>query len=224
MRGLLNSAAIDAARAPAPLLTISELRVTAQEALDGTAVSPLDTDAMHALGAVLARLQAVEPAPSLPPFTPARHLDIAGATAIHVGQLLPDLQEPVDALLERLRAAAPANGPLVVAHGDLHLDQALLMGGDIALLDFDAATVAAHLITGAPGDLDAAAVVVDALCDGMGGHPPGLVWHLAVAILRRATYPFRLVRRDWPERMRETVRVADQLASQGALLRDTATA
>jgi aminoglycoside phosphotransferase (APT) family kinase protein len=162
------------------------------------------------------------------------HLDIAGATAIHVGQLLPDLQVPVDTLLKLLRETAPAAGPLVVAHGDLHLDQALLVDGDIALLDFDhlcladpahdAATVAAHLITGAPGDLDAAAVVLDAICDGLGGHPPGLAWHLAVAILRRATYPFRLVRRDWPERMRETVRVADQLASQGTLFRDTATA
>ena len=125
--------------------------------------------------------------------------------------LVPDLAEPVSALMADLRRSAPAPGQPVLSHGDLHLDQALGIGAEVRLVDFDhlcmaepahdPATLAAHLVNGGDDELEPATLVLDELLSGYGPRPPALGWHLAVAILRRATYPFRLLEQDWPARL-----------------------
>src|SRR5207244_655220 len=122
--------------------------------------------------------------------------------------------------LDDAAAAMPANGPSVVSHGDLHLDQALVEQDRTVLIDFDhiclasraydPATLAAHLVTGRPGDLGTALAVLDKLVAGYGSRPSALGWYLGVAILRRSSSPFRFLDPDWPARVIEMVRAAGE--------------
>ena len=208
--GLRASGPLAGMGAPALLAQVDDLRLTFQAEVDGReGASPRE------LGDVLARLHGCRPSCRLDEQLAADHLAGAASTAEQVGWLVPALREPVSALVADLRRTAPDPGPLVLSHGDLHLDQALGDGDTVRLVDFDhlcmadsghdPATLAAHLVNGAEGELERAIGVLDEVLAGYGQRPPALAWHLAVEILRRATYPFRLLEVDWPARLARMV-------------------
>ena len=104
------------------------------------------------------------------------------------------------------------------AHGDFHVDQ-LLVGDDIAVVDFDQmslaapaldiASYAADVVRGRDGDLAAVDDVLERLLDGYGGRPPALGWYLAAAILARVAHPFQRQFPDWPDRIDGMLRTAE---------------
>jgi aminoglycoside phosphotransferase (APT) family kinase protein len=125
----------------------------------------------------------------------------------------------VGALVSRLRAGRPGGLPLVPAHGDYHVDQLLVHGGEIAVLDFDQmclaapaldlATYAADVVRGRETDLDRVERVLGPLLEGYGGRPEALDWHLAAAILGRAAHPFQRQVPGWPDRTEAMVAAAE---------------
>ncbi len=93
-------------------------------------------------------------------------------------------------------------GALRPAHGDFHVDQLLLGGDGLAVLDLDGlclappahdlATYAADVVRGRESDARRRRTPsCDPLIGGYGGPPPDLEWHLATAILTRAAHPFQ---------------------------------
>jgi hypothetical protein len=58
--------------------------------------------------------------------------------------------------------------------------------------------------------------VLDALVEGYGARPDGLDWHLATAVLIRASHPFHRQLPDWPERVEEQVATAETVLAGGA--------
>lgn len=215
-----------AAAAGAPSLTVPalvaarrECRVTLQSILPGTRP---DLDRAEDLGRALAALHAA------PPRSPYRvtardHLTAAATTCRHLRFLLPSVADYADRLIARLRSATPREKRLVQGHGDFHADQALLDAGEVALIDFDhaciaapaldAATFAAHLVDGTEASLDPALGALERLLCGYGDHPSDLSWFTAVAILRRAATPFRELAPDWPTRVAGLLRAAAQVAT-----------
>jgi ATP-binding cassette subfamily B protein/subfamily B ATP-binding cassette protein MsbA len=194
-----------------------DLRLTVQSAVDG--VTPgAAADVAGAAGALVGRLQrsSVE---GLVAAGCDRELAAAVRKATVVRAVLPDLGPRLDALLARLGAAVPPAPPLVVAHGDFHIDQLLEKGGDLLAIDFDQiclappaldlATYAADVVRGRPGDADAIAAVLQPLFEGYGGRPAYFDWHLAAAILGRAAHPFQRQVPGWPERVEATVEAAE---------------
>ena len=86
-------------------------------------------------------------------------------------RVLPELRPRVEALLERLGRELPAGLALVPAHGDFHVDQLLVAGDGIAVVDFDEmclaapaldiASYAADVVRGRDGDLAAVGEVLE---------------------------------------------------------------
>jgi hypothetical protein len=73
------------------------------------------------------------------------------------------------------------------------------------------ATYAAHLLDGTPVGDERAGQALEALSVGYGARPPGLNWHLAVATMRRAVFPFRTYPTpEWPERVEVMVAAAER--------------
>jgi hypothetical protein len=216
----------------APAGTVPELRLTAQDALPGRPAAEA-VDVAAAAGRMAAMLQASEaPAPAAPP---ERLLAAAMRKAAVLEAVLPELADRLAVLVARLGDAMPAGLPLVLAHGDFHVDQLLVNarhdddaggaaaplvgGGEIAVVDFDQmcaapaaldlATYAADVVRGRPGDLERVHAVLEPLLDGYGGRPDALEWHLAASVLARAAHPFQRQVPGWPERAEATVAVAE---------------
>ena len=105
------------------------------------------------------------------------------------------------------------------AHGDFHVDQ-LLIGDDVAVVDFDQmclaapaldlATYAADVVRGRDSDLAAVEQVLDALLEGYGERPEALGWHLTAAILGRVAQPFHRQFPAWPDRVEGMLRAAEE--------------
>ncbi len=196
---------------------VPELRLTAQEALDGRPAGTAVGVAAEA-GAMAAALQraGLSPALSAPPV---KLLDAAVRKAEVVETVMPELADRLAALVRRLGDALPAGLPLVPAHGDFHVDQLLVRDGEIAVIDFDdlcvaapaldLATYAADVVRGRPGDLERVQAVLDPLLEGYGDRPDALEWHLAAAVLGRAAHPFQRQVPGWRERVEATVAVAE---------------
>ncbi len=195
---------------------LPELRLIAQRAVEGRRPGSAAEVASEA-GALVAELQAA-PIGGLPPAPPERHLAAAARKADLAATVLPGLRPRVEALLERLGRELPSGLAPVPAHGDFHVDQ-LLIGDDIAVIDFDQMSVAApaldiasyaaDVVRGRDGDLAAVAEVVDGLLDGYGGRPQALDWYLAAAILARVAHAFHRQFTGWPERVDAMLRAAE---------------
>lgn len=129
------------------------------------------------------------------------------------------LRARLEALVGRFAEALPAAIAPVPAHGDFHVDQLLLAGDAIAVIDLDQlcladpaldlATYAADVVRGRAADLESVQRVLDRLLDGYGGRPAALEGHLAAAILGRAAHPFQRQLPGWPERVDAMVAAAE---------------
>jgi hypothetical protein len=196
--------------------SLADLRLTVQAAVPGS-VPPDATGAATGAGRLLHALQQAPPA-GLPPRTEGTILETAVRRAGLARTVVPTLGPRLDALLERL-AALPAGAPLVPAHGDFNVDQLLLDGAELHVVDLDelctappahdVAAYAADVVRGRPGDGAELAAVLPPLLQGYGGEPPDLRRHLATAILSRAPHAFLKLLPGWPERVAGTVAAAE---------------
>lgn len=131
--------------APQDLAVGSRGRTTAWPWIPGTdAATSDDPGILHQVGAALAALHAVDPAPrSALPGREWRELRDAARRAVELlASMAPDLAEAAHRALELLPSRAPADGQgSVVLHGDFSLDQCLVAPGSAAvvLTDLDRA-------------------------------------------------------------------------------------
>jgi hypothetical protein len=210
-----------AGRGPLPTAafaaTVPELRLTAQERLDGRLAHDAAGIAARA-GALAARLQGADVAPATA-APPERLLEAARRKAAVIESVLPELAPRLRELTDRLAGDLPAGLPLLPAHGDFHADQLLVRDGDIAVIDFDEmcvapaaldlATYAADVVRGRDDDRERLAAVLEPLLEGYAGRPEALDWHLATAVLARAAHPFGRQVPGWRERVAASVAVAE---------------
>jgi hypothetical protein len=111
---------------------------------------------------------------------------------------------------------------LVPAHGDFHAGQLLRRADELLVVDTDALCravpsldLAEYVAAATEADAspwDATEAVADRLFEGYGGRPPGFRWHLAAAILVRASHPFHRLEPGWPERTARLVELAERFA------------
>ena len=195
--------------------TLPELRLTVQSFVEGEPPVGASEVAPEA-GAFLAVLHAAQ-FDGVRRTPPAHRLRSVTKSARLLAAILPELAPRLEKLLARLEAAMP-NGLLVLSHGDFFARQMLGLDGDFAVIDFDAngwappaldlATYVTSLIRGTE-DISAGMSTLDALVTGYGSRPPGIPWYLAAVLLRRSSIPFRVLRHDWPEQVRERVAAAE---------------
>jgi Phosphotransferase enzyme family len=191
--------------------------VTVQPLLSGSRPSRPADVALEA-GKLLRELDAARDA-GLSVARPSQQLAVAEASARFVAAILPALGGRLEALVRELEATMPSIERLVVSHGDFSARQLLVTPDGLAVVDLDAmrlapaaldpATYAAHLVFGAPDDLDDASDALEQLLKGYGGRPPGLSWYLATCILRHSRSPFRYLDEHWPERIEGMVTAAE---------------
>jgi hypothetical protein len=212
---LVAASALRGLPSPPPGAFVARLRMTTQDAVDGAPVSALDAAAEA--GALLRRLRRARPRALAPAHE--RPVEAAARKAELITAVLPSLERRVDALLRRLaREEPPASRP-VPAHGDFHAGQLLRANGRLVVVDLDGLCLAAPALdlaeyAAAAGDDRGA--VLDALVEGYGARPDGLDWHLATAVLIRASHPFHRQLPDWPERVEEQVETAETVLAGGA--------
>ncbi len=213
-------AAVAALRTRSPLRTaafeaaLPDLRLTMQRRVAGAGAESA-ADVAGAAGEAVARLQRAA-LPRLREVPPAHLVDIARRRAELIEAVAPGTG--AGRLVARLRDTLPA-GALRPAHGDFHVDQLLLGGDGLAVLDLDGlclappahdlATYAADVVRGRESDAAGVHAVLHPLIGGYGGPPPDLEWHLATAILTRAAHPFQRQVPDWRERVEAMVRAAE---------------
>jgi hypothetical protein len=153
-------------------------------------------EAMTALGAALSVLHA-QPTDGFGPFTRLDADQVAAAGHL-VCAARPDLSPLAEALVGVLLLTAPAPGPGVLLHGDLHPKNVLVHDSGVSLVDLDQAGVGpaaaelggtlARLWCPRPGDeidADTAEVAGDALLAAY-DRPPSrddLLWYAATALL-----------------------------------------
>jgi hypothetical protein len=193
--------------------------ITMQSLLSGSSPSSPAEVAMEA-GELLRELQTASPSLTPGASQPSHQLAVAEASARYVAAILPALGGRLAALLRKLEATAPSIDRLVLSHGDFCGRQLLRSTDGLAVVDWDAmrrapaaldaATYAAHLVSGEPSDLDDASQALEELLDGYGGRPLGLSWYLAACILRHSRYPFRYFEERWPERIEGMVTAAER--------------
>jgi Ser/Thr protein kinase RdoA (MazF antagonist) len=123
-----------------PLVYSSRHRTLLVEPIEGPSIRSLTgtdlTAGLHAYGVALARLH------SLPPddagSTSRDALDRLRLRADGVCMVLPDVAEQVFDLIEELAVRwAEAREPAVPIHGDTNENNAILVGDEMALIDFD---------------------------------------------------------------------------------------
>jgi hypothetical protein len=222
------AAAVAGLRAAASLLGVPtavlegqlpERLVTVQSLLRGS--NPANgADIATEAGELLHELQAGRASVASTDATPVHQLAVAAGSARYLAAILPALAGRLEGLLSELEATAPAVDRLVLAHGDFCARQLLLTSHGLALVDWDAmrrapaaldaASFAAHLVAGEPGDLDRALEALERLLDGYGPRPAGLSWYLATCLVRHARSPFRYFHPRWPERVEGMVAAAEE--------------
>jgi hypothetical protein len=198
---------------------LPRLRLTVQSWIAGTPMVAFAGDTPSRAGAALRALHESAPR-GLEPFSPARQLEEAGASARLVCALAPQLRRRLERLLAELERALPAAAPVVTAHGDFNPRHLLQTDGDLALTDFDGlsaapaaldlATYAAQRVRGDPNDLSGALSTLEELLHGYGERPPALAWYLSTMVLRRSPRPFRSLDERWPERLALMVDAAEE--------------
>lgn len=196
----------------APERALPELRLTVQAAIDGEPVASLEAAAEA--GELLCALHRAE----ISGLGRERQLEVAVRKAALISAVAPRLTSQVVSLVRRLGRAQPTPGRLVPSHGDFHSGQLLRAGGNLVVVDLDGlcfgapaldlAEYAAAALDRDGAGLETAAPVLNALVDGYGAQPEPLDWHLAAAILIRASHPFHKQLPGWPERMEHMVGLA----------------
>jgi hypothetical protein len=214
LRAVSSSLGVATARFEA---AIPALRVTAQRFVPGKPESAWE--AARTAGSVLRGIH-VSPVSGLERLPPGRQLGAVAGFGEMVTAIAPRLRSRVERLVRRLEASSPDGLPLVPSHGDFHAGQLLCAGDEVAVIDFDEmraappaldlATYAAHELWGEEDELSVARALIDELVEGYGERPEGLDWYLAAMILRRSSHPFRRMLEDWPERVEEMVRSAEE--------------
>jgi ABC-type multidrug transport system fused ATPase/permease subunit len=218
--GLLTSSRAPSLSTSQLSAAFSDLRLTAQVAIDGS--TPAEAaEAAEDAGAFLRALHKYE-FDDLAPALPAQQLAEARRQAHLAGVLVPELVPCVRELADRLARTLPADPVLTSAHGDFHVDQLIITGERLTVVDFDGmckapaaldiATYAADVVRGREGDMRRLFAVLNPLCQGYGTTPDHIGWYLSTAVLCRATHPFRIQAPDWPERVRATVHLADEVS------------
>ena len=216
--GLESSGRLSEPAVPARELVRSDLRLTCQTLLPGRPPSGHHA-AARAAGSALARVHRGATT-GLRSSPVERQLAAAAASARSASAVVPELAQRLTALVAALERTLPDAGDLVAAHGDFHANQVLELDGGLAVIDFDEICAApaaldfssyvAHLVTGASGDLAAAAGALDDLVTGYGARPAGLAWFVSSSILRRAPFPFRFMESRWPARIEQMVEDAEE--------------
>jgi ATP-binding cassette, subfamily B, bacterial len=196
--------------------------LTVQSFLPGRPVDPLDVageagEILSGLRGSSARTDVID---MLRRRGPIQQLGSAAASARLVAEVAPALRFRLERFLRQLEDGMPDSGRPVPAHGDFNARQILLVGGQLALTDFDEfclaspaldpATYAAYVVGADPTDLDAAAAALDALFEECGPRPPETNWYLATMILRRAPRPFRYLEPEWPRRIEGMIDAAEE--------------
>ena len=114
-----------------------------------------------------------------------------------------------------------------IVHGDLYENQVIVDGETLGLLDLDdlgrgdplldAANFSAHLLMLGVSGQPAAATILRyqeelrvAFCRRLDADPAALAWREAYCLLRLVSGPFRVLHPDWPRRMADRVKLADQ--------------
>jgi len=182
----------------------------ASEWLAGSCPAP-DIEVASAIGAALATLHD-QHAPDLNPLTADEQIASAHSTAEDLGLLLPGLAERARRVAIRIKARLVLSERRVPIHGDCHLEQFVVDGSRIALVDFDEAVcgpaawdlanLLAHLEIDPAQSVDLAAFR-RALLDGYRSArgevaDDALDTQWALALLRLALRPFRERQSDWP--------------------------
>ncbi|MET0512697.1 MAG: aminoglycoside phosphotransferase family protein [Thermoleophilaceae bacterium] len=194
--------------------TVPELNLTVQSFVAGDPPAGAAEVAPEA-GAFLAVLHAAEFDVRLTP--PAHRLHAVAATASLLASIVPDLESRLQKLMARLESTMP-DGPLVLSHGDFHARQMLGLNGDFGVIDFDASCrapaaldLATYVTTVVRGveDLPVGMTTLDVLTDAYGSRPRGIPWYLAAVLIRRASIPFRVFRKGWPEQVEARVAAAE---------------
>ena len=229
--------ALRAAGLPVPRLTGLRRggRLAVFEHLPGVAASDgTDETLLASAGALLARVQSVEPHRALGAVD---HVGLAHSSLGAVHALVPECVPLAEATVRRAldRLAAAQDAPRVTAHGDFSADQLLVQAAGVCLLDLDraatdgssgdpaswfAAEAAAGRWEAGADPHERLAPLLEALLEalpegrptGEGGHPgrhldETLRPRTALALLARVAEPFRV--RDpgaaWTERCRGLV-------------------
>jgi hypothetical protein len=217
-RGLERAGRLEGVHTAASEGVLGELQLTCERFLEGTEADPLG-DAAGA-GSTLAAMHASEVA-GLPAFSAADQLRLAALAADSVTEIVPELDDRLQAFLRTLELTAPDAGRMVTAHGSFHAGQLIGSNGTLAVVDFDEmrtappatdlASYAAHVVTGDDEtELSAAATAIDRLVEGYGARPRGLSWYLATAILIRSPLPFHFFKPSWPIGIERMVGAAEQ--------------
>ncbi len=141
--------------------------------------------------------------------------------------ILPDHRERILGLGEALACAVSrlALVPSVIVHGDLHPGQVLLSNGAATLVDFDAAgrgyaawdlgSFLARLAEReAPPAAREAFLAGYRDAGGAASDPALLAITTAAALFRRAFFPLRELRRDWPVRAERLISRSDEILKE----------
>jgi hypothetical protein len=209
-RALRAGSLVPWASTPAFEGVVAPLRMTVQSAVDGEPVTSVE--AASEAGAFLRELQRVE-IPGLEPLPPERRIAASARRKTElIATVVPRLAGQARQLMARLGATEPSTPRLVPAHGDFHAGQILRGDGKLWLLDLDGMCMAAPALDlaeyAAAARADGAAL--DALLEGYGARPESLDWHLAAALLIRASHPFHEQSPEWPERVEAMVELAEE--------------
>jgi len=143
-----------------------------------------------------------------------------------LAELLPEHADRIRGLAERLavQAAFLTEARSATVHGDFHLDQVLLAGDDVVLVDFDRAgsghplgdvgALLAHLEESGSGPESGHEFLeAYAEADGSPLERDRLSVATAAALFRRSIAPFRELKSDWPAQvLHKLERVAERLS------------
>lgn len=195
--------------------------LTVQAALPGRPLGRADALPAAADAGRLARRLHTAPLGGLVASGPEELLALCEDSGARVAAALPRLADRVGAVLDVLRRTQPAGLPVVPSHGDYTVGQMLDDDGRLRVVDTDTlclapvahdlAAYAANLVSGRDGDHADAVACLDGICHGYGERPPGLDWHLAAAVMRRADRPLRRLKRSWPARTERTLATVEHL-------------
>lgn len=146
----------------------------------------------------------------------------ATQTAELVAAALPELAGTLDRLVDRLAATVPPDGPVVLCHGDLSVDQLVdSPGRGLVLLDLDEAVAGPAILDWtsyvAAGvrrvdDLAAADDTLANLAPRLG--PAESRWWLATSLLRLAATPLRQLHDGWPHLLAERLTAAEAVLNR----------
>jgi Ser/Thr protein kinase RdoA (MazF antagonist) len=211
-----------------------ERRVVYLEAMPGRRIADLPSHslpyALRALGRAAASLHGCGLPVAVLPNTPGLSEPQIDAASRLIARARPDVSGEVGALVRELRLSRPDGDTPVPLHGDLHLKNALIDGGQACLIDLDQ-------MTAGPPVVDLASLIASLIADGLTGRVPmttmracvrsladgyrsvrqypdarTVAWHVGAALLvQRGARAVSRVRRESLARLPDIIAVARQV-------------